>query len=278
MPQKPWTPEEDEIIRQRGAALTPDEIGLLLPGRTHRSVANKKSRLGVRCGATALDRVFRCMSEAGGILDRTLTFDALDPKVQQVIIGGLLGDGGIRKAAREGRRGFSFGVTHCPKQADYALWKLTMLAPLHPSRFVDVNGCVRGFTASHALFGELRRVFYADKGRKHKAPLEWISRLDILGFLIWWLDDGHRGRKNGVPHNYGRISVARLPLEHAKAVAGALSERFGAPIFARESKWKGTHARHLIFNSEAFPILKPRWQATFKEHGLPECMAYKVFP
>ena len=84
-----------------------------------------------------------------------------------------------------------------------------------------------------------------------------------------------------MPIDYGRISTVRLPTEAAEAVAGAITERFNAPVRVITTTlaiYNGAARPLLVFDKEAFSILKPRWQAAFREHGLPECMAYKVFP
>jgi recombination protein RecA len=102
----------------------------------------------------------------------------------QVVIGGGLGDGSIRKA---GAHTAMFRVGHGAAQKDYLEWKQQMLAPFSAAIRPTGNGF--GFdTLSMPALLDLWSELYADGRRAVSASV--LERLDARGLAVWYGDDG----------------------------------------------------------------------------------------
>jgi recombination protein RecA len=110
--------------------------------------------------------------------DYRLTADQL-----QLLLGGGLGDGSIRKV---GAHTASFRVGHGPTQKDYLRWKHEMLTPF--SRRIAKMGNGFGFdTFAMPALLELWSELYAG-GRR--AATSALDRLDARALAVWYGDDG----------------------------------------------------------------------------------------
>jgi recombination protein RecA len=128
----------------------------------------------------------------------------------QVLIGGGLGDGSIRKV---GAHTAHFRVGHAPAQKDYLGWKRDMLAPFAGA--IRKTGRGIGFDtlampALHDLWADL----YAHGKRAASAPI--LDRLDPRGLAVWYGDDGsfsasyaRRGHGKAVLYNTSLAADAR---------------------------------------------------------------------
>jgi recombination protein RecA len=115
--------------------------------------------------------------------DYRLTDDQL-----QLLLGGMLGDGAIRKA---GTHSAMFRVGHGQAQEEYARWKHWMLAPL--SRQFGPAGNGVGFdTLSFATLADLHQEIYTAEG-KRTVTASVLNRLDARGVAVWYGDDGSFG-------------------------------------------------------------------------------------
>jgi len=110
---------------------------------------------------------------------------ALTDDQEQVVLGGSLGDGSLR---RTGTHTASFRVGHGPGQEEYLEWKRWMLEPF--SSDVGAMGNGTGFrTVAMANLGELHGQLYAEDGSRRASP-ETLDRLDARGLAVWYGDDG----------------------------------------------------------------------------------------
>jgi recombination protein RecA len=103
---------------------------------------------------------------------------------QQIIIGGGLGDGSIRKV---GAHTAHFRVGHGSAQKDYLAWKHDMLQPFAGAIRRTGNGL--GFdTLSMPSLLDVWHELY-ESGRR-AAAASALDRLDARGLAVWYGDDG----------------------------------------------------------------------------------------
>ena len=102
----------------------------------------------------------------------------------QVILGGGLGDGSIRKV---GAHTAHFRVGHAPAQKDYLRWKQEMLAPFAGAIRKTGNGLGFDTLAMPAIL-DVRAELYAEGKRAASAAA--LDRLDERGLAVWYGDDG----------------------------------------------------------------------------------------
>jgi recombination protein RecA len=142
-----------------------------------------------------------------GMPDYDLTADQY-----QLLLGGTLGDGSLRKA---GRHSACFRVAHAPRQKDYLNWKHAMLEPF--SRPIGKVGNGVGFdTLAMPSLVDLHRELYDGEGRRIVAKTI-LDRLDARGLAVWYGDDGsydgsHARWGNGkaILNNKSLLGAARL--------------------------------------------------------------------
>ncbi|HXJ69407.1 MAG TPA: recombinase RecA, partial [Verrucomicrobiae bacterium] len=115
--------------------------------------------------------------------DHALTDDQM-----QVVLGGSLGDGSLRKVSTHKAM---FRVGHGPQQADYLRWKHDMLAPLAGAIVPTGNG--QGFdTLALPSFADLRSQLYAENGERAVSTAV-LDQIDARGLAVWYGDDGSFG-------------------------------------------------------------------------------------
>jgi recombination protein RecA len=102
----------------------------------------------------------------------------------QVVLGGGLGDGSLRRA---GAHMAHFRVGHSPAQKDYLRWKQEMLAPFAGAIRRTGNGLGFDTLAMPALL-DLWRELYENGKRAASAAV--VDRLDARGLAVWYADDG----------------------------------------------------------------------------------------
>ncbi|HEV8440960.1 MAG TPA: recombinase RecA [Methylomirabilota bacterium] len=103
----------------------------------------------------------------------------------QVILGGSLGDGSIRRA---GAHTAHFRVGHGERQKDYLEWKHAMLAPF--SGHIRPTGNGFGFdTLAMPALAALYAEYYGER-RCRVATDAVLARVDARGLAVWYADDG----------------------------------------------------------------------------------------
>jgi recombination protein RecA len=139
----------------------------------------------------------------------------------QVILGGGLGDGSIRKV---GAHTAHFRVGHAPAQKDYLRWKQEMLAPFAGPLRKTGNGLGFDTLAMPAIL-DIWAELYANGGRAVTAAV--LDRLDARGLAVWYGDDG------SFMGSYGRWGKGKAVLYNtslapaARALVIATLERLG---------------------------------------------------
>jgi len=160
--------------------------------------------------------------------DHSLSLETLDNTTLQVLIGTLLGDGCCKHPKtnfqRRGTKGqvyanrqlnSHFYMSHGEAQKSWLEWKIKILNQFFFHETLNPRhrkGCKTHIgnmskdttkfeisSVSHPIFTQLRELIYCPpikSGKRppsrHKAylPEDIINRLDMLGLLIWYLDDG----------------------------------------------------------------------------------------
>ena len=112
--------------------------------------------------------------------DHAMTDDQL-----QLILGGSLGDGSLRKVSTHKA---SFRVGHGPKQVDYLKWKHEVLAPFASDIRPTGNG--EGFdTLAMPSLADLRTQLYDAEGER-QVTTAVLEQIDARGLAVWYGDDG----------------------------------------------------------------------------------------
>ena len=110
---------------------------------------------------------------------------ALTEDQYQVLLGGSLGDGSLR---RTGAHSAMFRVGHGEAQTEYLRWKHWMLEPFSSSIKKTGNGL--GFdTLAMPALAELRTELYGPEGQR-EVSTSVLERLDARGLAVWYGDDG----------------------------------------------------------------------------------------
>jgi recombination protein RecA len=102
----------------------------------------------------------------------------------QVILGGGLGDGSIRKV---GAHTAHFRVGQAPAQKDYLRWKQEMLAPFAGAIRKTGNGFGFDTLAMPAILDVWAGLY---EGGRRTASAAALDRLDVRGLAVWYGDDG----------------------------------------------------------------------------------------
>lgn len=269
---------ETEIAVLKAYAFDSDLVQRL-PRHTCCAIMSKRRSLGFRLNHAQLSEVRRrsqC-SRSKRLIDQTLTLDMLDNVVYQLLFGSILGDGGVHRMRDSD---FHFENRHGHLQQDYAIWKQRQLSVFHVKDAEKLRkhgswlSCNMR-TGVHPIFTEIRRGWYESFlgfERKRRIPESVDGRLDLLGLLIWYLDDGTRGSD----HISLRIAGGTWKFSDLERVIASLNTRFGLRMTVLPST-KGVDYNHTVsIKARDRNILLPKWQQLAAQLGLPECMKYKL--
>jgi recombination protein RecA len=187
---------------------------------------------------------------------------ALSRDQKQLILGGVLGDGALRRVSE---RNVAFRVGHGARQEAYLGWKHEMLAPF--ARAMVPTGQGVGFdTIPMEQLSWIREAVYPNGGGKGHVTQDLVQELDTPAIAVWYMDDG---TFNG---HYGRWG-------HGKAEICAKSlSRTDRELLARRCEELGmgrptVTERGLLFSGERTRLLHERI-APFVHPS----MAYKLHP
>jgi recombination protein RecA len=113
----------------------------------------------------------------------------LSPQQQQVVLGGLMGDGALSPSRIKGSLGTRFRMGHGAKQLDYLDWKASLFGNIEQCRTTNAKGA--GFVDLTPLpeLAELREAVYWGDGRK-TLSYDFLKALTPLALAIWYMDDG----------------------------------------------------------------------------------------
>ncbi len=103
----------------------------------------------------------------------------------QVLLGGALGDGSLRKVSVHSAR---FRVGHSEAQQGYVRWKHWMLEPFS-LRLGRIGNGIGFDTIPFPTLADLRASLYGADGER-KVTASVLNQLDARGVAVWYGDDG----------------------------------------------------------------------------------------
>lgn len=207
-----------------------------------------------------------------GKIPEHLTLDRLHETTRQIFLGSLLGDGCVTRKSPTAKLHF-FQEMHCPAQEPYVKWKCRKLSVLRPRFSRKFSQHYDGWqpaltTGQHEMFSKLRGEMYGEDGRKRFLPDDLIEQIDLLGLLVWYLDDGCNGHAPD-RNSLKPVIVAKGYREpDREAAIQNLNERLGLRL---------TPFNHGIrITAWTRDKIWPTWVNLFEKHRFPECMRYKL--
>jgi recombination protein RecA len=186
----------------------------------------------------------------------------LTPDQEQLILGGVLGDGALRRTSNHK---VTFRVGHDIEQLDYLAWKHEFLAPF--ARGIAPTGAGFGFDSiPMQQLAPLREMVYAGSGRKHAVSDALVASLDERAIAVWYLDDGtFNGAYERWGHGKAEICAKSLSPDHLELLARRCEELgMGRPTVT---------GRGLLFSGDRTRMFHERI-ASFVHPS----MAYKLHP
>lgn len=162
----------------------------------------------------------------------------ISPEQEQVVLGGLLGDGCIGGANTP-----HYSEAHSLKQEKYLLWKYESLSNLNPTirkSTVKINGkdigVIKLLTKSDVSLIRYRDMFYR---AKKAVSSEILSKIDDLALAVWIMDDGNIAIDNRTLAKTPslRLYTCGFKLEEQQLIATWFKEKYGVnPRICREAK------------------------------------------
>jgi recombination protein RecA len=186
----------------------------------------------------------------------------VSPDQEQLILGGVLGDGALRYASDHN---VSFRVGHGERQRDYLEWKHEMLAPF--AHAIAPTGAGYGFdTIPMRQLAPLHEAVYAGVSGKSAVTEDVVAQLDKRAIAVWYLDDGTFGGSHARwGHGKAEICATSLTYDHRELLARRCEELgLGRPTVTE---------RGLLFSGERTRTFHERI-ARFVH----PTMAYKLHP
>jgi recombination protein RecA len=144
---------------------------------------------------------------------------ALTEDQNQLILGGVLGDGSLRFASESN---VAFRVGHGEKQREYCDWKHEMLAPFANRIGSTGNGIGFDTLPMGQLVG-LHRQAYSAQGRRVSDGM--LSALDARAVAVWYCDDGSfSGSYEHWGHGKAEIGCMSLSIDDKERLADRLEQ------------------------------------------------------
>lgn len=274
-----WTEDEVAILHQFGMACLPYEIQKYIPRHTLEAISRKRKRLGIKLSKHYISRVGeyrRSFLDNDKLCkgNQKLTLSDVDNTTKQILLGSILGDGCIKKnGANKNQRNYVFYEGHRIKQVDYVKWKCNKLKCFNTKfRNAIDNNSPEMWTTSYPMFTEMRKKIYGSAfiSTKTYIPLDIFSQLDLLGLLIWYLDDGHNCR------SVANIACKGWDDSNLETIVAHLNSKFSLSLYIYKSKHRDGVNKIIKFRASDKRYIFHTWQNLFEIHKLPECMKYKL--
>jgi hypothetical protein len=222
----------------------------------------------------------------------------------QLLIGSILGDSYITHYSSVGA--YCLREMHALDEADYVFWKARQLSQYNPTTIQSKNRKKHGknwqdqvgFNINGGpMLTQLRENFYGPAPNaqklidtkskrkpyytKNKLPWLWVSKLDLYGLLIWYLDDGtvnhswSRLKSGEVTYSTARprIAVNSFDTNDLVTLVEHLNTTFDLELSVKEEP---NGNKIIQLNARSRDILFPIWEKYFEQHGIPECMRRKI--
>lgn len=176
---------------------------------------------------------------------------------QELLIGGLLGDGNLRIAGRN--RHANFIVEHSMAQQEYVLWKYCLMKewvltePKAVTRVYHKDSkrvlhSLRFLTISHPEFTKWHSAFYERKIKRIPKNIQEIL-ISPLSLAIWLMDDGNKN------HRALFLNTQQFCLEDQELLMYCLKSNFDL---------EATINRHSIYADKQFYRIRLTTAATEK--------------
>ena len=284
-----WSEVELNILKNFGAFYSSEELMQFIPSRTSNAIRNKRKDLNIHLTKATITRLAK-KSQANVNplikfkMNQNLKISDLNNHTYQILMGSMLGDGCI--ICRPNSDCYIFKETHSNKQIPYLKWKHKIFNQFHPT--LAVASTVSGFensdvpymelqTVSSPIFKELRDEFYAPTGNIHRKlymPEHHMNKLDPLGLLVWYLDDGNNNIKNGII--YPRIGIRNFSLKSLNNFTEIFNNKYNMELYVRENTWNEKVVKTVIIPARSRNKLIPIWKEYFNRYRIPNCMLYKL--
>lgn len=217
----------------------------------------------------------RCVINSNGLKINRYRKISKDTKLEQFILGSMLGDGHITNIYRLHRES-RFSIAHCVSQKEYIEWKFNLLSEyyLTPKKIShNIIKSSRPGTISteeyrfksltHPIFTEYRYIFYPF-GTK-VVPKDLIQRLNPFGLAVWYMDDGN------VTNDSFQFNTMGFLSEDVQTLLKVLQKNFGLKCTATLDKRSGGKKIYILKESSE------RFITIIKPFILPS-MNYKLIP
>lgn len=187
-----------------------------------------------------------------------------------VLVGAILGDAYIQPTGRHNAR---IRMEHSVKQSDYLLWKVgffpdyfgkkpTTMGRFNPKYRKTYSYC-RMQSITSPEIGELRKLFYNDKGKK-VIPKSIASLLvDPLSLSVWFMDDGYYYKRDKMAYIY----LANCSDQEFSLLTECLLQNFGLHPKLKHKKLGWCFL---------FSVEDTRRLIELVKEFIPECMKHKI--
>lgn len=205
--------------------------------------------------------------------------DKLDNFAFQILIGSILGDGSVLKQSKKSKQlSYIFHEGHSIKQKDYVVWKQKALQTSIISEVISQELRIRINRASfetrtHPVFYDLRKLYYCEStSSKRYICFDHVEKLDYLGLLVWYLDDGYM---ESSPYIYSTLFHYEDILKAVEIINRNLNLTLEVGCKINN---KGLELKTIKFHKRNRDLIFPIWRKLASDHNLPKCMDYKFQP
>ncbi len=153
------------------------------------------NRLGYSQDTTLIDvaRKFGIPSKRHKYLYNELYRQMLSDEQEQILLGGLLGDGCI---VQRTSRNCEYKETHSIYQLEYLQWKRDRMYPFLDKIYIGhKRNTAQVKSVALPQLGFYRNAFYPND--KKIIPVEALEWLDDLAVAVWYMDDGSISKSQG---------------------------------------------------------------------------------
>jgi hypothetical protein len=276
-----WTEQEISILKANWKSMMNFQLNKIIPNHSTDSIRKKLKSLGIKLNSD--DLAWRAKHAQSFVntanickVDQNITIKDLDNVVLQVLLGSMLGDGGCNKQSNN-RKNYRFCENHGLKQTGYLQWKSNILSLFQPKFYVRKKS-VNLIALTHPVFTMLHEKFYLHSmGPKSLIPMELLSEIDLLGFMIWYLDDGNLGssKKNSNPNL--NIAAKGWNYDGLINLTNFLNDKYGLSIYVYTCKYKDNDINKVVkIPAKDRSFIFSEWQKLAKDLELPQEMWYKL--
>lgn len=203
------------------------------------------------------------------------TDQQLPEDVEQVLLGSLFGDGGLRKQSKG--KNIEFRETHSIKQKDYLLWKKALLSQtfIITSYFYSLkdkrNGHIYKGLEIRSCVNPLLTNYYSNfypKGKK-LISLEMLNKLKPLGLAVWYMDDGSYEKKGNnaiIASNKQNIEIIQRWFKEIQGIGGFIYKSRTSNSATIRFNVKDTKKLFRIIHSYIHPSMKYKIKRTREEY------------